>query len=60
MYRQGATSVGMVVHTNCVTAGHGPEVTSLLNSPSVKIIPENDSKAKHCLSPKFMIRYIKQ
>jgi hypothetical protein len=26
IYRQGAVSVGVVVHTNCVTAGHGPEL----------------------------------
>ncbi len=25
IYRQGAVSVGVVVHTNCVTAGHGQE-----------------------------------
>ena len=30
IYRQGAISVGIVVHTNCVTAGHGPGVTSLM------------------------------
>jgi hypothetical protein len=45
IYRQGAISVGIVVHTNCVTAGHGPGVTSLLTSPSGKIIPKIDSKA---------------
>jgi hypothetical protein len=45
IYRQGAISVGIVVHTNCVTAGHGPGVTSLMTSPSGKIIPKIDSKA---------------
>jgi hypothetical protein len=45
IYRQGAISVGIVVHTNCVTAGHGPGVTSLMTSPSGKIIPEIDTKA---------------
>jgi hypothetical protein len=45
IYRQGAISVGIVVHTNCVTAGHGPGVTSLLTSPSGKIIPKIDVKA---------------
>jgi hypothetical protein len=45
IYRQGAISVGIVVHTNCVTAGHGPGVTSLMTSPSGKIIPEIDAKA---------------
>ncbi|MEM3356289.1 MAG: DUF4438 domain-containing protein, partial [Candidatus Bathyarchaeia archaeon] len=38
IYRQGAISVGIVIHTNCVTAGHGPGVTSLMTSPTGKII----------------------
>jgi hypothetical protein len=45
IYRQGAISVGIVVHTNCVTAGHGPGVTSLMTSASGKIIPQIDPKA---------------
>jgi hypothetical protein len=45
IYRQGAISVGIVVHTNCVTAGHGPGVTTLMTSPSGKIVPKIDSKA---------------
>jgi hypothetical protein len=45
VYRQGAISVGIVVHTNCVTAGHGPGVTSLMTSPSGKIIPKIYAKA---------------
>ena len=45
IYRQGAISVGIVVHTNCVTAGHGPGVTSLMTSPSGKITPKIDAKA---------------
>jgi hypothetical protein len=45
IYRQGAISVGIVVHTNCVTAGHGPGVTSLMTSSSGKIIPQIDAKA---------------
>jgi hypothetical protein len=40
IYRQGAVSVGVVVHTNCVTAGHGPGVTTLITSSSGKIIPQ--------------------
>ena len=44
-YRQGAISLGIVIHTNCVTAGHGPGVTSLMTSPSGKIVPEVDAKA---------------
>lgn len=45
IYRQGAISVGIVVHTNCTTAGHGPGVTSLMTSASGKITPQIDAKA---------------
>jgi hypothetical protein len=45
IYRQGAISLGIVIHTNCATAGHGPGVTSLMTSPAGKIIPEIDAKA---------------
>ena len=45
IYRQGAISVGIIIHTNCVTAGHGPGVTSLITSPTGKIIPEINAKA---------------
>lgn len=45
IYRQGAISVGIVVHTNCVTAGHGPGVTSLMTSTPGKITPQIDAKA---------------
>jgi hypothetical protein len=45
IYRQGAVSVGVVIHTNCVTAGHGPGVTTLMTSPDGKIVPQIDSKA---------------
>ncbi len=45
IYRQGAISVGVVVHTNCVTAGHGPGVTTLMTSSSGKIIPQINPKA---------------
>jgi hypothetical protein len=45
IYHQGSISVGTIVHTNCVTAGHGPGVTSLMTSPAGKIIPEIDAKA---------------
>jgi hypothetical protein len=45
IYRQGAVSVGVVVHTNCVTAGHGPGVTTLITSPDGKIVPQIDKNA---------------
>jgi hypothetical protein len=40
IYRQGSISVGVVVHTNCVTAGHGPGVTTLITSTEGEIIPQ--------------------
>ena len=45
IYRQGAVSIGIVVHTNCVIAGHGPGVTSLMTSSKGKIIPKIDKDA---------------
>jgi hypothetical protein len=45
IYRQGAVSVGIVVHTNCVSAGHGPGVTTLFTSSKGKILPKIDAKA---------------
>lgn len=45
IYRKGAVSVGIVVHTNCVSSGHGPGVTTLFTSSNGKIIPKIDSKA---------------
>jgi hypothetical protein len=45
IYKQGAGSVGIVVHTNCVTSGHGPGVTTLFTSSKGKIAPRIDAKA---------------
>ena len=45
IYRQGAITVGVVIHTNCVTAGHGPGVTTLLTSTNGKILPQITPKA---------------
>jgi len=45
IYRQGAISVGVVVHSNCVTAGHGPGVTTLMTSSNGKIVPQLNPKA---------------
>ena len=36
-YREGAVSVGIVVHSDCVIAGHGPGVATLLTSPKGNI-----------------------
>ncbi|MGQ9680577.1 MAG: DUF4438 domain-containing protein [Candidatus Bathyarchaeia archaeon] len=45
IYRQGAVTVGIVSHTNCIIAGHGPGVTTLLTSKSGKIRPIVDENA---------------
>jgi hypothetical protein len=45
IYRKGAISIGIVVHTDCVTSGHGPGVTTLFTSSTGKIIPKIDAKA---------------
>jgi hypothetical protein len=45
IYKHGAISVGIVVHTNCVLAGHGPGVTTLFTSTAGKIVPRIDKKA---------------
>jgi len=45
IYRQGAITIGVVIHTNCVTAGHGPGVTTLLTSTQGKILPQITPKA---------------
>jgi hypothetical protein len=38
-YKKGAGSVGVVVHANCVIAGHGPGVTTIATSMKGKIKP---------------------
>ena len=45
IYRQGAVSVGVVVHSNCIIAGHGPGVTTLMTSSDGKIIPKISQNA---------------
>lgn len=45
IYRQGAISIGVIVHTNCVTAGHGPGVTTLMTSSNGTIIPKISQNA---------------
>lgn len=44
-YKTGAISIGVIVHSNCVTAGHGPGVTTLITSAEGKLIPYIDSTA---------------
>ena len=45
IYRTGAVSIGVVVHSRCTTAGHGPGVTTLMSSREGKIEPVIDSLA---------------
>jgi len=45
IYRKGAVSIGIVVHSNCITSGHGPGVTTLFTSSNGKIMPKTDSAA---------------
>lgn len=44
-YRKGAVTVGIVVHSNCLLAGHGPGVTTVMTCPAGQIEPVIDSKA---------------
>lgn len=39
IYKSGAVSVGIIVHTSCVSSGHGPGVTTLMTSSTGKIEP---------------------
>ncbi len=45
VFKRGAMSVGIVVHTNCVSSGHGPGVTTLFTSSKGKITAKTDNKA---------------
>lgn len=44
-YKKGAGSVGVVVHANCVIAGHGPGVTTIATSVNGKIKPTLNKNA---------------
>jgi hypothetical protein len=45
IYKEGAVSIGIIVHSDCVIAGHGPGVTTLFTSSSGAIVPRIDPKA---------------
>ena len=45
IYKTGAVTVGIIVHSDCVTAGHGPGVTRLFTSSNGKITPKIDPDA---------------
>jgi len=44
-YRRGAVTVGVVIHSDCVLAGHGPGVTAIMTSVRGNIVPEIHAKA---------------
>lgn len=44
-YRKGAVTIGVVVHSDCREAGHGPGVTTIMTSATPAIRPVIDSKA---------------
>ena len=44
-YRQGAVTIGVIVHSDCKTAGHGPGVTTVMTCEQKWIKPVIDSKA---------------
>jgi hypothetical protein len=44
-YRRGAITIGVVVHSDCPTAGHGPGVTTLMTCKTSLIKPVIDPRA---------------
>ncbi|MEE8596921.1 MAG: DUF4438 domain-containing protein, partial [bacterium] len=45
IYKTGAVSIGIVVHSDCVIAGHGPGVMTVLTSGKGKIKPVINKKS---------------
>ncbi len=45
IYRTGAVSIGVIVHSDCIISGHGPGVTTILTSANGKIKPIIDPTA---------------
>ncbi|MHA2140756.1 MAG: DUF4438 domain-containing protein [Candidatus Thorarchaeota archaeon] len=45
IYKEGAITVGIIVHSDCVISGHGPGVTTLFTSTAGKIEPILDADA---------------
>lgn len=44
-FRKGSVSIGVVVHSDCILAGHGPGVTTILSSKAGRISPMVDKRA---------------
>ncbi len=51
-FKKGASSVGVVVHSNCVIAGHGPGVTTIATSAkgAIKPVVNKDANIAHYLN----------
>ena len=45
MYKKNAVSIGVVIHGDCIGAGHGPGVTTIMTSGKGNIIPVIDKEA---------------
>jgi hypothetical protein len=45
IYKKGAVTIGIIAHSDCVIAGHGPGVTRLFTSGTGKILPKIDPDA---------------
>lgn len=44
-FRKGAITIGVVVHSDCMGAGHGPGVTTIMTSSTSLLVPVIDAKA---------------
>jgi hypothetical protein len=44
-WRKGAVSIGVVIHSDCLVAGHGPGVTSLMSCTRSLVVPRLDPHA---------------
>ena len=44
-YLKGSVTIGVVVHSDCVKAGHGPGVTAIMSCPTSKIKGRKDKNA---------------
>lgn len=44
-YKSGATTIGVVVHSDCLLAGHGPGVATILTTVEPVIVPRIDPEA---------------
>ena len=44
-WRKGAVTAGIVIHSDCLLAGHGPGVTTLISCAKPLIVPKVDSNA---------------